>query len=94
MPDSTKSLVNQSNFDTGQLAPALNAIVKESKAGYRTTEFWVSVAVSLLTVLDGIPLPEKFEGAILAAIAVAYTLSRGIAKQGVPHVEPAPDTAA
>jgi hypothetical protein len=73
-------------FQTAQLAPALNTIITESKKGYKTTEFWVSIVVGLLTVLDGIPLPEKFEGVVVGAIGLAYVLSRGFAKQGVPAV--------
>lgn len=77
-------------FQTEQLGPAITTIVSESKKGYKTTEFWVAIVVSLLTVLDGIPLPEKFEGALVGALGVAYAISRGLAKQGVPVVEPAP----
>lgn len=87
----TPVVVQQQNFDTGQLAPALNTIITESKKGYRTTEFWVAAVVSLLTVLDGVPLPEKFEGFVLAGIAVAYTLSRGFAKSGVAQQVVVPD---
>ena len=76
------------DYRTDELGPALDVVIKESKAGYKTTEFWVAVAVSLLTVLDGIPLPEQYEGVVVSAIAVAYALSRGLAKQGVPSVEP------
>lgn len=76
------------NFDTEELAPALTSIISESKAGYKTTEFWVAVVVSLLTLLDGIPLPEKFEAIVIGAITVAYALSRGLAKKGVPNVTP------
>lgn len=92
MSESTPVVVNQQNFDTADLAPALNLVVKESKAGYKTTEFWVGVVVALLTVLDGVPLPEKFEGGVVALIAVAYAISRGLAKNGVPHVEPPADS--
>lgn len=63
-------------------------VVKESKAGYKTTEFWVTVVTAILVVLNGIPLPEKYEGAVVAALGAVYALSRGIAKKGVPVVEP------
>lgn len=65
-------------------------IFKESKAGYRTTEFWVTIAISLLTVLNGIPLPDKYEGFVVAALGAVYALSRGIAKHGQPSIEPDP----
>ena len=63
------------------------AVVKESKPGIRTTEFWLTVATSLLVVVDGLPLPEKYEGAVVALLGAVYALSRGIAKKGVAHVE-------
>lgn len=63
-------------------------VVKESKEGYKTTEFWVAVVISLLTVLNGIPMPEKYEGFVVAALGAAYALSRGVAKKGVAHIEP------
>jgi hypothetical protein len=94
MADTTQQapvVVNQTNFDTQELGPALNTLVTESKKGYKTTEFWVTVAVALLTLLNGIPLPEKYEGAVIAGLAGVYALSRGFAKQGVPVVEPSKD---
>ena len=75
------------DFNTTDLEPTINAVIKESKAGYKTTEFWVSVVVSLLTVIDAYPVPEKAKGFIVGGIAVAYALSRGFAKQGVPAVD-------
>lgn len=77
-------------FETGELAPAIGVIVEESKKGYRTTEFWIALGVSLLTVLDGVPLPEKFEGAVVTLIGAAYIISRGLAKKGVGNVTPLP----
>ena len=80
-------------FETGNLEPAINAIVKETKTGYKTTEFWIALGVSLLTVLDGIPLPEKYEAIVVGAITAVYIISRGVAKQGIPDIEsdaPAP----
>lgn len=92
--DTGTVVVNQSNFDTPanrELITSLPAIVRESKAGYKTTEFWVGILLSLLTVLDTIPLPEKFEGVVVGALGLAYILSRGIAKQSVPVVTPQTD---
>lgn len=84
-------VVNQNAFpqetaieDFAELVPQ---IIKESKEGYKTTEFWLMVVISILTVVDGIPLPEKYEAAVVAALGVAYALSRGLAKKGVPVVE-------
>lgn len=66
------------------------AVVKESKSGYKTTEFWLTVITSLMVVVDGVPLPEKFEGVVIAVLGAAYALSRGLAKKGIPHVEEDP----
>lgn len=89
MPDEIQTdapvVVNQTNVDAASLIPAVTTIVTEAKAGYKTTEFWVAIVVSLLTLLNGIPLPEKFEGVVVALTGVAYVLSRGLAKSGVPN---------
>ena len=63
-------------------------VVKETKEGYRTTEFWVTVLTSLAVVFNGVPLPESKEGYVVAFIAGLYAVARGLAKRGVPHVEP------
>lgn len=63
------------------------AVIEESKKGYKTTEFWLAVATSVLVLLNGIPMPEQYEGFVIAALGAVYALSRGIAKKGVPHVE-------
>lgn len=90
MPEAPDVQIEQTDkveFNTAELAPALNGIITESKRGYKTTEFWVGIAVALLTVLDGIPLPEKYEGFVVGLIGAVYVISRGIAKAGVPAVE-------
>lgn len=83
------------SFDTAEnreLVASVPVIIAESKAGYKTTEFWVGIVLSLLTVLDTVPLPEKFEGLVVGAIGLAYILSRGIAKKGIPVVETPPSS--
>lgn len=91
----TPVVVNQTiNADTASdateaLIEALPYVVEETKKGYKTSEFWVAIALTVLTVIDGIPLPEKYEGVVAGVIGVAYMISRGIAKKGIPHV-PAP----
>lgn len=63
----------------------LPEVIRETKAGYKTTEFWMTIATVLCSLLAG--LPEKY-GAIVTLGAVgSYTLSRGIAKKGIPHIE-------
>lgn len=66
------------------LAPRL---VKETKAGYKTTEFWLTSIIAVLTLLGTFPLPPKFEPVVAAGLAAAYTISRGLAKLGVPNVQ-------
>jgi hypothetical protein len=65
--------------------------VQETRKGYKTTEFWIVLAISVLTVLNGIPLPEKYEGIVVAALGAVYALSRGLAKQGIPDIVVAHD---
>lgn len=70
-----------------EFSEAASVVVKETKAGYRTTEFWITVITSLAVAFDGIPAPESFEGFILAGLAGFYAISRGFAKKGVPAVD-------
>jgi hypothetical protein len=59
----------------------------ETKPGYLTTEFWVSIFTGAYMffnttgVLDQIP--DQWAGLFLAVIGGAYTVSRGQAKNGV-----------
>ncbi len=69
------------------LVEVLPGLIKESKAGYKTTEFWLMIVISVLTVVDAIPLPEQYEAILVTALGVAYALSRGLAKKGVAVVE-------
>jgi hypothetical protein len=62
-------------------------IVKETKAGYKTTEFWFTSVIAILTLVGTFPLPPKFEAVVASGLAAAYTISRGIAKLGVPNVQ-------
>jgi hypothetical protein len=71
---------------------SIPTVVKETKAGWRTTEFWVLVVGSLAIVLEGVQVPAKYEGAVAAVLGGLYIVSRGLAKKGVPVVEPASDS--
>lgn len=63
------------------LVSDVGAVVKETKAGYKTTEFWLSGAIILLTQLGALDLPGKYGKTITtAAAAVGYAISRGLAK--------------
>lgn len=57
-------------------------IIKETKSGYKTTEFWTSIVAVLVPLLAG--APEKLMIPLVGAIGIAYTISRGIAKHGTP----------
>lgn len=69
-------------------APLIPEVVKESKAGYKTTEFWVSVVSAFLLAVGALPTPHDTKGFAVAAIVGLYAVARGLAKKGVPVVEP------
>lgn len=53
-----------------------------SKPGHRTTEFWLTVLVSVWgAVAPG--LPPEWQAAIPAAATGVYSLARGLAKGGL-----------
>lgn len=86
-PDADAPVVVNNNFHEGELLDALPVVVKETKEGYKTTEFWIAVVGILATQFDVTSLPPKFQGIVAGAIGIAYILSRGIAKKGIPAVE-------
>ena len=49
------------------------------KAGYKTTEMWLAIAIALLGVLNVIPLPPWAYPVIYGS----YAIARGLAKLGV-----------
>ena len=59
----------------------------ETKPGYLTTEFWVSIFTGGLMVLNTTNvvdwIPNKWSAIALAIIGAAYNVSRGQAKSGV-----------
>lgn len=65
--------------------PALPDIARESKPGYRTTEFWITILTLILNNLSVLPIPDRFQGITNVAAIVGYQLSRGLAKHGVPN---------
>tara|TARA_Y100000361_G_scaffold68009_1_gene59894 strand:+ start:37 stop:246 length:210 start_codon:yes stop_codon:yes gene_type:complete len=63
---------------------------KETKPGYKSTEFWITVAVTLCSLAwgagvvdpEGSSNADKVFGFICsAAAALGYTISRGLAKK-------------
>ena len=65
---------------------------RESKPGYRTTEFWTMLFTNgfLLGDMVGIwdAVLDNVATIAVAIISGLYALERGQAKQGIPYVEP------
>lgn len=60
------------------------------KPGWRTTEFWLTLAGSLWTVF-GSAAPPAVKAIVAAALPAAYAISRGLAKHGdIIEAPPAP----
>lgn len=61
----------------------------ETKPGYLTTEFWLTILSGLYMVLNttGVlnQVNPKWSGIATAVIGAAYSISRGLAKQGVSY---------
>lgn len=73
------------------LAADAPVLFKETKAGYKTTEFWVALVGAAAVQLSVLDIPGKYGKTITTgALLVAYILSRGAAKSGVPVEEPSP----
>jgi hypothetical protein len=81
--------------DVGQIATGHGSLTpliadaplafREAKAGYKTTEFWLTLIVIVLAQLGTLSLPGHYGRTITtAAAAAAYAISRGLAKAGVP----------
>lgn len=62
-------------------------LVKETKEGYKTTEFWLTAVVGVLINIQP-AVPEKWQAILTAALAGLYALARGHAKSGIPEVVP------
>lgn len=59
-------------------------IIQESRRGWKTSEFAGAV---LAVIADlGLEIHTK-DKVLLSAIAIGYAIARGIAKNGVPHIE-------
>lgn len=66
----------------------LPSVISETRKGYKTTEFWLTILSVVAVNLDAIPVPDKYKPVVSALVVAAYTISRGIAKKGVPDVKP------
>lgn len=75
--------------ETKQVTDDVVAVFKETKNGFKTTEFWLTLAGLAAVNLNGVvmTLPDRYQAIASAVLAGLYALSRGQAKKGVPHIE-------
>lgn len=66
-------------------------LVTEAKAGWKTTEFWVTVLTLIATNINLLPIPDKYQGLVNVVLPAVYALARGLAKAGVPNEVPLPN---
>lgn len=59
-------------------------LLKETKTGYKTTEFWAAIAAVVADLGTDISSKNKL---VVSGIAALYALARGLAKSGVPTFE-------
>lgn len=74
--------------DARELEALEPVVVRETKAGYKTTEFYFAAITSALVALGTVPTPHDWKGIVVAGVAALYAVARGIAKKGVANVEP------
>ena len=57
----------------------------ETKPSFYTTEFWLTIATNLATILMALAgvLDPQYATVVMAIANALYALSRGLAKQGV-----------
>ncbi len=62
-------------------------VIGETKPGYKTTEFYLTVAtaIGILATALASALPARWAAIATAVSIAAYAISRGQAKQGVPY---------
>jgi hypothetical protein len=82
-PEIVKTVSDVEHGNVTAVVGDLAAVKNEVKAGYKTTEFWLTLVSLGLTNLGAIHIPGKYGQAITDGAALAaYTLSRGLAKNG------------
>lgn len=88
-PEQDETAIEELIEDMATLGPQ---VVKETKEGYKTTEFWVMLAGVLTTQLGALHLPGKYGDTIATvAMILGYIISRGFAKLGVPTTNEKPE---
>lgn len=72
------------DLKTGNLTGVVSnfgGVVKEVKAGWKTTEFWLVLAGVVLTQVGALRVPGKYGDTIqTSALIGSYAVSRGLAK--------------
>jgi hypothetical protein len=61
------------------------------KPGYKTTEFYITLAAGIVTAVQAVPTPHNAQGYILLGLAGVYSLARGLAKAGIRPAQQALD---
>lgn len=51
------------------------------KSGWKTTEFWITLATALASLFAPM-VPNQWRAPVAGAAGIAYTISRGLAKAG------------
>lgn len=69
-----------------EVLSALPGVIAEAKSGWKTSEFWISLLGIFGVQVGALDMSGVSPGVATAALMVAYVLSRGVAKLGVPHV--------
>lgn len=63
-------------------------VVRETKAGYKTTEFYLTITTAFLTAVGALPTPHDAKTYVVAGLVGLYAVARAIAKKGVANVDP------
>lgn len=92
--DETTTTISKPDTDAiSGVVEALPLVIEESKKGYKTTEFWLTILGLVVVNVNGLvmSLPDKYQAIASAILAGLYALSRGQAKKGIPAVVPVAD---
>lgn len=83
MSDQAAADIQAAVNDGVPLVADVGVVVQDVKAGYKSTEFWLTVLGLLALNLNGVvlTLPDKYQAIASAVLAAAYAVSRGIAKK-------------
>lgn len=82
-PEAQHVVVNQDQLEG--VLEAIPVLYEETRKGWKTTEFWLTVASLVAVNASGVvmTLPDKYQAIASAIIGGLYVVSRGVAKKGV-----------